>query len=86
MSGPEDPETRADDIRIWQDEIARGGFGSARDERTVLVACIADMQAFEEAEQRPFDSGRFTLDELRERLLDVEARIAEEEAEPEGDS
>jgi hypothetical protein len=86
MSGPDNSETRADDIRIWQDEIARGRFSSARDERTVLVACIADMQAFEEAEQRPFDSSRFTLEELRERLLDVQARIAEEEAQPEGDS
>jgi hypothetical protein len=78
--------TLADEILTWQHEIARGGFGSARDERTILVTCITEMVAFESAEQHPFDSGPFTLDELRERLLVVEARIAEEEAEREGDS
>ena len=77
MSEPEDETTRAGDILTWQQEIARGRFSSADDERTILVTCITEMEAFEQAEPHPFDTGRFSLDELRRRLEEVEARIAE---------
>jgi hypothetical protein len=77
MSEPENQLERTEDILTWQQEIARGRFRSTDDERTILVACITEMEVFEQAEQRPFDTGRFTLDELRRRLEDVEARIAE---------